>query len=751
MILDASIFSRAVIGGYDVKKIKSTDKNELVVGRLTGLYGDVLKYTNSKIIRAPDRFSDGSIFREVEGRNIYKIFEVPAGVTFDKLIDELSKNNYYPAIFPLYLKGTIGGFTVSNGSGFGSYKFGFVKGKKTINELIDYKVVRILAVKYPELIETEGENKFAWSALIYKDTIKYYIPSFYNKIINENFKSVSTNNLIKSINIEISSIFKRNYVPIILMTNYEKNTEFNFDFKMGYIINYNSPRRYKVLIGSLEETRLPELFEYLKKNPDVLPFPYLKEYEEFHKDILRNFKKYEIKVRSKRINKNMIIEASKCINCSLCLDSCLAYNTTNNILYSPLGRFDRLLTGEGNFEFCFGCASCQEACPVGINISNLMEILPQFNENKETVELETTDVTRTIYELEKNLDTKYRNRPVFLLFVGCAAKYDPLGLEGFLSYLLISGDKLSQELSPRVRLVTGVCCGFSDYLAGNLEGVKKSVEKINRLRIEQNAAGIYFLCPEGLYVYNKFSEQKGIFAYEIIKNELKEKEVHLGCWAKKLGYSSRYNECAGLFLTSYKGSPLRATKKGFLTVCPFSTWKFGTISVYSLFLEKKEVKQLEEEKVMINENVIFDLLVRAIADGLIASKDEIAEKVVMWSLGGSQYFLLLTIPIFSKYISSELIRKLSSDYRVKEFLSKLSQDPPLLNQKISTYKDYLSSYNFNNEINALLEEIAKSNKLDYSIKDLVKTNEFLNVLKQALRRSINENLIASAINNIIYL
>ncbi len=222
MILDASIFSRAVIGGYDVKKIESTDKNELVVGRLTGLYGDVLKYTNSKIIRAPDRFSDGSIFREVEGRNIYKIFEVPAGVTFDKLIDELSKNNYYPAIFPLYLKGTIGGFTVSNGSGFGSYKFGFVKGKKTINELIDYKVVRILAVKYPELIETEGENKFAWSALIYKDTIKYYIPSFYNKIINENFKSVSTNNLIKSINIEISSIFKRNYVPIILMTNYEK-------------------------------------------------------------------------------------------------------------------------------------------------------------------------------------------------------------------------------------------------------------------------------------------------------------------------------------------------------------------------------------------------------------------------------------------------------------------------------------------------------------------------------------------------
>jgi len=43
VILDASIFSRAVIGGYDVKKIESRDKNELVVGRLTGLYGNVLK------------------------------------------------------------------------------------------------------------------------------------------------------------------------------------------------------------------------------------------------------------------------------------------------------------------------------------------------------------------------------------------------------------------------------------------------------------------------------------------------------------------------------------------------------------------------------------------------------------------------------------------------------------------------------------------------------------------------------------
>ncbi|ADX84283.1 4Fe-4S dicluster domain-containing protein [Saccharolobus islandicus] len=750
MILDASIFSRAVIGGYDVKKIESRDKNELVVGRLTGLYGNVLKYANPKIIRAPDRFDDGSVFREVEGKNIFKIFEVPAGITFDKLIDELSKINYFPAIFPLYLKGTVGGFTVLNGSGFGSYKFGFTKGKKTINELVDYKVVRILAVKYPELLETERENNFAWSALIYKDSVRYYIPSFYNKIINENFKSVSTNNLIKSLSIEIHNIFKRNYVPIVLMANYDKNVEFNFDFKIGYIINYNSPERYKVLIGSLEETRLTELFEYLRRNPDVVPFPYLKEYEEIHKDILKNFKKYEIRVRSRRINKNIVIEASKCINCSLCLDSCLAYNTTNSIIYSPLGRFNRLLTGETNFEFCFGCASCQEACPVGINISNLMETLPQFNENKETVELEIDEVPRGIYELENSLLSKYRNRPVFLLFVGCAAKYDPLGLEGFLNYLLTNGDKLPQELSPRVKLVTGICCGFNDYLAGNLEGVKNSVEKINRLRIEQNAADIYFLCPEGLYVYNKFSEQKGIFAYEVIKNELKDKEIHLGCWAKKLGYNSPYNECAGLFLTSYKGSPLKSTRKAFLTVCPFSTWKFGTTSVYSLFLKEKEVVA-KEEKVMIDENIIFDLLVKAVVSGLMASEDEVAEKVVMWSLGGRQYFLLLTIPIISKHISSELIRTLSSKPEVKEFLSKLSQDRSSLKQKISTYTDYLSSYNFSNEINILRDEIAKSNKLDYSVKDLVKTNDFLNVLKEALKRSINENLIESTINNIIYL
>lgn len=749
MLLDASIFSRAIIGGYDIRKYQSKEETEIVVGRLTGLYGNILKYSKVKLLFAPTKFEDGSILHEVGGKEIYKIFEVPAGLTFDRLISELSKLNYYPALFPMYLKGTIGGFIALNGSGFGSYKFGFVKNIKTVHELIDYKVARITAVKYPEVLESEEESKFSWSAILIDDTTKYYIPSIYNKFLKHKISTISTDKVIKEIENRIYKIFKRDYIPIILKMDHNKALNFNFDVHLGYIINYNSPKKYKVLIGRIEENRLPELFEYLRKNKDVVPFPYLREYEEYHEAIIEGFKKYEIKIKDKKL-KNIIIDASKCINCSLCLDVCLSYNTTKNILFSPLGRFNRLLTGESNFESCFGCKACEEICPVQINISNITETLPQFNNTKEKLVIEVSDLPKSIYELEKILDSKYRNKPIFLLFVGCSSKYDPLGVEGFLNYLLINGDKLPPEFSPRVKIIAGYCCGFDKYLAGNLEEAKIDVERINKMKIEQNAIGVYFLCPEGLYVYNKLSNQKGIFAFDIIKNDLKDKNVHLGCWAKKLGYTSQYNDCAGLFFTSYKDSPVKISKKNYLTVCPFSTWKFGTISVYSTFIEKREITEIKKEEAF-DENIIYNQLIRGVEAAIDKAVDEIAEKVSMWKLGGEQYFVLLSIPIMSKYINSELIRNFASDPQIKQFFYSISQNRLLLEQKIKTYVDYITHYNFENKIIEFSEKILKSNKLDYSVMDIVKTNEFRKALKEILMKSINENLLSNIINSVIYL
>jgi len=749
LLLDASIFSRAIIGGYNIRKYQSKEETEIVVGRLTGLYGNILKYSKVKLLFAPTKFEDGSILHEVGGKEIYKIFEVPAGLTFDRLISELSKLNYYPALFPMYLKGTIGGFIALNGSGFGSYKFGFVKNIKTVHELIDYKVARITAVKYPEVLESEEESKFSWSAILIDDTTKYYIPSIYNKFLEHKISTISTDKVIKEIENRIYKIFKRDYIPIILKMDHNKALNFNFDVHLGYIIKYNSPKKYKVLIGRIEENRLPELFEYLRKNKDVVPFPYLKEYEEYHEAIIEGFKKYEIKIKDKKL-KNIVIDASKCINCSLCLDVCLSYNTTKNILFSPLGRFNRLLTGESNFESCFGCKACEEICPVQINISNITETLPQFNNTKEKLVIEVSDLPKSIYELEKILDSKYRNKPIFLLFVGCSSKYDPLGVEGFLNYLLINGNKLPPEFSPRVKIIAGYCCGFDKYLAGNLEEAKIDVERINKMKIEQNAIGVYFLCPEGLYVYNKLSNQKGIFAFDIIKNDLKDKNVHLGCWAKKLGYTSQYNDCAGLFFTSYKDSPVKISKKNYLTVCPFSTWKFGTISVYSTFIEKREITEIKKEEAF-DENIIYNQLIRGVEAAIDKAVDEIAEKVSIWKLGGEQYFVLLSIPIMSKYINSELIRNFASDPQVKQFFYSISQNRLLLEQKIKTYVDYITHYNFENKIIEFSEEILKSNKLDYSAMDIVKTNEFRKALKEILMKSINENLLSNIINSVIYL
>ncbi len=752
MLLDASVFSRAVIGGYDIKKYQVKESSEVIVGRLTGLYGDILKYANPKVIHAPSRFDDNTLIREVEGKNVYKTFEVPAGITFENLIKELSKTGYFPALFPLYLKGTVGGFIALNGSGFGSYKFGFVKNSKTVHKLIDNKVARILGVKYPEVLEIETESKFAWSAIIYNSgEVKYFVPSIYAKILNvEPVKIRSTQDVIDEIERNIMSVFRRDYVPIILKIPFEKSVEINIDVQLGYIINYNSPAKFKVLIGKIEESRLEELFEYLRKNRDVTPFPYLKDYEEFHRAILDNFKKYNVKIREKGIDKNIFIDATKCINCSLCIDNCLSYKTTNNIIFSALGRINRLLTSDNVFEACFGCTACEQACPVGISISKITEVLPTISSVKEKYDIEMSELPRSIYELEKILDNKYKNKPVFLLFVGCASKYDPLSVEGFMNYLLTHGDKISMELSPRIKVINGICCGFDAFLSADYERAKKQVERINELKAENNAIGIYFLCPEGLYVYNKFSNTKGVFAYDVIKGELKDKEVHLGCWARKLGYDSKFNECAGLFLTTYKGNPLRVEKKDFLTVCPFSTWKFGTVSVYSAVSEKTKFEEISRES-QFDESLIFNLLIISVKEALNKCADEIAEKVIMWKLGGEQYFTLLSIPIISKYIGLELTRNLNSTSSVKQFFNEISQNKLLFNQKVSTYTDYLIHYNFDSEIDGLVKSILNSPKLDYSARDIVNNTNFKQALRTALQRAINQSLIQNSIMNILYI
>lgn len=755
LLLDASIFSRAIIG-VDIGNLKKhviQERRDVIVGNLTSMDGEILKYLNLNPIRARNRLPDGSLFRLTgERRYGLEVVEVPAGLTFEELINSLEKDGLYPVLFPLYPKGTIGGFIATNGSGFGSYKFGFVKHKVSVYELKDKDIATILAAKYPEIVELEQEIPYAWSGVIIDNSFKYYLPSSYSSILHIKGSSISTKSVIEEIFKITNQILKKDYLPICLRSSdYSLLQSAPIEKKIGYVINYNSPSKYYVICGSVRSDEIEGLFNFLKRNPSVLPFPNLREYSEIHKIILDKYRKGKIIV-PKHLDKfkNEFLEASKCINCGLCLEHCIAFNTTNNILYSPVGKFNRLITGETQFEHCFGCKEEEDYCPQGINISMLAsEFLPKISTVKEKVNIQIDRVSIRIKELESKLDAKYRNKPLFVLLIGCAYKYDPLGVEGFLDFLLENGDKLSENYSPRVKIIDEMCCGFDKYLSGNVEEAKADVAKILETKQRLGAMGIYFLCPEGLYVYNSLSGDKGILGYEVVKPYIKAK-VHSGCWARKLGIEGDDKECAGLFLTSYKNSsvPLKVKKKDeILTICPFSTWKFSTKSVYSAFL--KEIQLKEVEVIQVSDQLIIDVVRRSLLQAAYDSVDEVADKMINWIMGGKTYFTLIILPIIRKKFVIIIKDELRKNEDIMNYFKSIVNNKILFYDKLSKIAYSLSSAEYKEVASEIMKKVLNSPKLAYEAKNLVKSQDFEDAIDYVLKNIVKEKVLEDVLRDLL--
>jgi len=728
----------------------TVDEKEVVVGNLTSMSGEILSYLNPKPIKAATKLPDGSYYKIIGKKYGMTYAEVPAGLTFEELIEKLKSENLFPAIFPLYLKGTIGGFISTNGSGFGSYKYGFVKYKISVYELKDRDTAVIGLVNYPELIELDQETPFAWSAIIIpkENIVKYYVPSFYSSIVGKG-KVVSLEKLIDDVYNDIKSILKRDYIPVCLRSpEYALLAQSPIESKLGYIVNYNSPSKFYVMCGSIKRDNLDKLFEFLKKNPSVYPFPSLQEYNEIHKFILTKYKK-EIKIpKNLEKIKTQYLDALQCINCGLCLDKCLAYNITNNIIYSPIGRIDRLLTGTTDFEYCFGCKVDEESCPVGIKISELTEVLPRLSKYRDKISIPVDAVPGRLKELEAQLDSKYKNYPVYLLFIGCSAKYDPLGVEGFMNFLLEKGSEL-KDLSPRIKILDNMCCGFDKYITGDIEGAKGDVSKILDIKNKLGAQRVYFLCPEGLYVYNSLSGDKGVFAYEVIKPYVKDK-VYLGCWAKKLGYEGEEHECAGLLFTSYKGVQLPLFKKNIITICPFSTWKFSTQSVYSLFNKRKDLKAEDKVIFEFSDQLFTDYVISSLKDSVLASVDDIADKTINWIMGGKSYFVLLIIPIIRKRFSTLLVSSISQNKDLVNSLKALSENKLLMEDKIRKVVDIINSNDFSDLVNDLIVKISNSPKLEYEAKKIIESEDYKKALEEAIKKVIIDRVLEDIIQEIIY-
>ncbi|EZQ10809.1 iron-sulfur protein [Candidatus Acidianus copahuensis] len=753
MILDASIFSRALTyNGPDIiKKYYIEDEKDIVIGNLTSMSGELVQYKKPKLIRAPEILPDGTYFKLVEKRNGISFAEVPSGIEYGKLISIMERYGVLPSLFPLYDKGTVGGFIHTNGSGFGSYKFGFIKGKKELGTIKENGISEIGVVNYQELLEVESENRFAWSAILLyegeKVTTKYYVPSLYSPFVNGSEGTpIPSIQVIKDLFALSSNLFIQGKIPVAVRAiSLDEINKAPMEKKFGYIINFNSPSKYFVTFGTISFNEIEAFLGFLNKNPSVLPFPSNSNYNEVHKTIMSKFKKKpEIPKVFEKANfsdlkfSSLYNDALKCINCGLCLDSCLAYRTTKDIYLSPVGKIMRLISAETEFEYCFGCKNDEDICPEKINISQLTEALPRLGKNRMAFSIEPTSVSHKIKELENMLEATYKNKPIFILFVGCAAKYDPIGLEGFMDFLLSNGNELSSQYSPRIKIVEG-CCGFDKYNSGDIEGAKREVLSILDKKEKLNAVRVYFLCPEGLYVYNRLSGDQGILAYEVIKPHIKGK-VHAGCWARKLGIEGDDKECAGLSITTYMGKQVNTPKKDVLTICPFSTWKFSTNSVYSQFL-KNTSTTMTLQNIQVQDQEIVELARQSLIEGIISSADDIAERVIDWNMGGKNYFILIIIPIIRKRFLSILSDNVNKDFSLKSYFKSLLNDNILLKEKVRRVVDYLVSIDLSETINSLIPSILNSPKLDYEARNLVSQEEFKKGILEAIKKVPTENAI----------
>lgn len=712
-------------------------RGEVIVGRGTSLDGSLLRYLNPKYVSARNRLEDGSVFSILERGNIYAKARVAPGATFEELFNSLIKEGYYPALFPLYPKGTVGGFIATNGSGFGSYKFGFVRYKKAVHENGEKGSI-VTLVKYDEVIEVSQEEKLSWSSLIIDGTKRYFVPSIYSSLVSG--KSVDVKELVKEMFVASYRLVKKDYAPICLRaTDPSLFNGFPGELVIGYEVNFNSPDKYTVMCGSVKADELEEVFNFLRKNPGVFPFPNLRDYDDLQKHILSKYKRGVKVPKHAEFIRDEYIDATRCVNCSLCLDSCLAYKTAKNVFYSAMGRLNRLVTGETVFEACFGCKQCEDVCPEGIKISRITEVLPRLGSSF-TVSISLEGSSLRAKEVEKQLEDKFRSYPRFLLFVGCSAKYDPVGLEGFLKFLMENGNKI--PTSPRVKLVDGICCGFDKYISGDVEGARRDVQRILELKKTNGAEGVYFLCPEGLYVYNTLSGEKGYFAFEVIKPFIND-PIHAGCWARKLGIEGQDKECAGLFLTSYKGEQVHTRQKNVLTICPFSTWKFGTRSVYSKFYsaEASKVRAIAGETVTVSDTVMVEIIVNAIREASLRSVDEIASKVDLWKVGGRNYFVLVVIPIVRKEFMGLLRAKLADDANVVKFLKVVVGDQILLNEKVSKYVDAVRSYDVEPIVREIVQRVSTSRNLAFENKDVVEGQSFSEAIRDVLKNVVTTSTL----------
>ena len=769
MLTDASPFSRA-LWYIDVDKVRklAEKRDQIIVGRGTNLDGYLVEVESSSVLPSKAVMDNGKELELVSHGDIFGEYRVAPGLTFRKLLELLKGEGVFPALMPTYLEGTVGGFVAINGSGIGSYKFGFVKGKKEVYRF-DGEGVIIKTVKYDRLLVLENENPLAWTGELFEGHTFYYVPDIYEDLVGKEYiNSVNVADYISKVSSYVSSFLKKGNVLAGLRVGLNEVQDVLAQVKpekyYGYVIKNNSPSKEIALIITIPREQLDNFFDVLKKFKNIKPYLSLRDYSRIHQEILKEFRKRELQVpRQFKKYAELYVQAASCINCGLCLDSCKAFQTTGNLLFSPPGKYGQLVISPEALEACFGCEAESNKCPVGIEIGKVnIEFINEISKNKLNISVDTVPLSNDIKSLESEINRKYANRSVFILFIGCAYKYDPGGVERAIRFLYSNGDELKPPFSPRIKIIDGKCCGFSDYINGNIEAAKAAVDSLERERVLSNAVGVYFFCPEGLYVYRKLGGNNGYLLYEAVKDfvEIDRDKLNIGCWGKKVGLEGDVRECAALNITNYHSSSLLPQHRDYVTVCPFASWKFMTDSVYSKLKVKEglEVQQIsgpsttETRRVDLADKIVREI-VGSYASALTATADVIAEKVSSIQSGGYSFFTLIVIPILSNALIKSISKEITSKREnrdILDYVKSIANDQALVQELSGLVVSALRSLNTRDLAVRLQRAILSSTKLDYNYRGLVESNEMVDSLEKAIKQSISTRLIEQVLKSIAF-
>lgn len=213
-MLDASIFSR-LINTMDRKEIDKylQEKSEIILGRSTSMAGDILRFVNYKVVRAASILSNGKSVVEIQGTGE---FEVAAGSNIKTVLNEMVDYGVLPTLFPLYYHGTLGGFIATNGSGFGSYRNGFVSYRQRNAYLKDKDTAVVKVIRSTEFIRTTSEDKASWSALYIDDRWYYYIPREVGKSLGIVGDVIDIKELVNNVGEIGERSLKKGKFPLIL-------------------------------------------------------------------------------------------------------------------------------------------------------------------------------------------------------------------------------------------------------------------------------------------------------------------------------------------------------------------------------------------------------------------------------------------------------------------------------------------------------------------------------------------------------